>query len=977
MKKILLLMLAIFLSSEASAQDKFQWKTATSNGYTYKYVTNDPMKTRFYTLKNGLTVMLTQNKKEPRIVYRMSVRAGSDNDPKDHTGLAHYLEHLLFKGTDQFGTLDWEKEKVLLDQIKALYEQYNSTTDVAKRTEIYKEIDRVSGEAAKYAIAGEYEKLMKTIGSQATNAHTFVESTVYDEDVPSNAIDLLLKIQAERFRNPVLRIFHTELEAVYEEKNSGLDNDGRKMQDAMFATVFPTHNYGLQTTIGTVEHLKNPSIKAIEKFYNDYYVPNNMGVVLSGDFDPDEMIVKVDKAFAYMKPKPINEYVGTKELPIAGPVVEEVYGPTAEQIRILYRSAPANTRDAFLANVTSSILSNGEAGLMDLNLNKQQKVQSAQAAFWQFKDYGIFFTIGVPKEGQSLDDVKQLMLDQIEILKSGNFDESLIKAIVANSKLQVIQALKNNTARAENLNDAFIKNRGEKWNEEVEILDEMSKVTKKDIVAFANKFFTDTNYVLLYKRKGEDKNIVKVEKPAITPVTTNDGKVSPFVQNVIDSPLPAFQPVWIDYKKDIQIRKIGIADFLYVQNKEDDLFVLTYNFDMGKWNNKVLPVAASYLNYLGTDKYSSEEISKKFYELACSFNINVGNEQTVITISGLQENYDEAVQLFEELLANCKPDEAALKGLKELISKSRSDAKLNKAAITKALQSYAFYGPKNPVNNVLSMEELQNLKAADLTNLLHSLNNYENKITYYGAKSFAEAAAQTKKIHPIPVAWKANGDQLKFTRTKQTANQVLFTNYDAVQAEIYWAKNLGPYEPKTEPVVNVFNEYFGYGMNSVVYSEIRESKALAYSTYSFLITPLKKNDSFATISYVGCQADKTDQAIDAMNGLFNVMPKNEQNFENAKATLRKAIETERIQKSEIIGNYLAAQRKGLDYDIRKENYAKYNQIQFSDINTLHNTDYSNQFFTYCILGSDKKLNLEDLKKYGTVNVLTLETLFGY
>ena len=139
------------------AQDKYVWKQATSGGYTYKYVSNDPMQARFYTLANGLTVILSPNHKEPRVSVRIAVRAGSNTDPRNHTGLAHYLEHLLFKGTEQYGSLDWAKEKPYLDQIDALYEEYNSTRDTVRRKVIYHRIDSVSGLASKYAIANEYE----------------------------------------------------------------------------------------------------------------------------------------------------------------------------------------------------------------------------------------------------------------------------------------------------------------------------------------------------------------------------------------------------------------------------------------------------------------------------------------------------------------------------------------------------------------------------------------------------------------------------------------------------------------------------------------------------------------------------------------------------------------------------------------------------------------------------------------------------
>ncbi|TDH19964.1 insulinase family protein [Segetibacter sp. 3557_3] len=975
--KAFLLLTYVSFSVTTFSQDRYEWKQASSNGYTYRYVTNDPMATRFYTLKNGLSVILSKNTKEPRVAVKIAVRAGSNNDPKEHTGLAHYLEHLLFKGTDKFGSLDWTKEKPLLDKIESLYEQYNGTKDEAKRREVYKEIDRVSGEAAKFAIAGEYDHLMKALGSQGTNAHTSVEETVYHEDIPANAMDKFLAIQAERFRNPIMRIFHTELEAVYEEKNRGLDNDGNKMQEAMFSTVFPTHNYGLQTTIGTIEHLKNPSITAIRDFYNKYYVPNNMAVLMAGDFNPDELIKKIDNHFSFMKAKPVVEYKGTKEKPIEGPVVKEVYGPTAESIRILYRSAPAGTREAMLADLASDILANGKAGLIDLNLNKQQKVLGAGAALWQFKDYGIFFLLASPKQGQSADDVKDLLRSQIAHLKNGDFDETLVKATAANYKLSRLQSLESNAARVNSIMDQFIKNRGNEWNKEVALIDEMSRITKKELVAFANRFFTDNNYVVLYKRKGEDKSITKVEKPPITPVETNAGKSSPFVKAIIETPLPSLKPVFVDYNKDLQRGKVGNAEVLYVQNEDNSLFRLSYRFDMGSWNNKKLPLAAQYLQYLGTDKYTSEEISKQFYNLACNFNVFPGDEQTTITVSGLQENFDKAVSLFEELLKNCKPDEAALEGLKNLLTKARANNKLNKGAIASAMQSYAMYGPKNPYNYTLTDEELKNLKANDLTDLLHGLTNNQHRIGYYGPQPINQLTTNLQKLHSLPASWATNSDAVKFERVKQTANKVLFANYDAVQSEIFWVKNLSVYDPKNEAMINLFNSYFGGGMGSIVFSTIRESKALAYATNARVITPGKKDDYFSIVAYVGSQSDKMNDAVTSMNELLNELPRTEQSFENARTSLMKNIETDRITQDGIITSYLNAQRKGLDRDLRQENYALYSTLKLDDIYKFHQETLAKQPYTYCVVASDKRISMDDLKKYGELQVLNLEELFGY
>ena len=336
-KQAVFMLLLLVGNNLFSQTDTYKWKEVTTGGYTYKYVTNDPAKARFYTLKNGLTVILSTTNKDPRIQCYIATKAGSKTDPADHTGLAHYLEHMLFKGTDKFGSLDWIKEKPELNKIDGLYEEYNHTIDTVKRKQIYHAIDSISGKAATYAIANEYDKMMSSMGAQGTNAFTSFEQTVYTDDVPANATDKYLAVQAERFRNPQFRIFHTELEAVYEEKNRGLDNDSRKVFEKLFSGLFKNNNYGRQTTIGTIEHLKNPSLLEIRKYFNTYYVPNNMGIIMSGDFDADIMIKKIDAAFAYMQSKAVPAYTFDPEQPITTPITEEVVGPDAENVTIGYR----------------------------------------------------------------------------------------------------------------------------------------------------------------------------------------------------------------------------------------------------------------------------------------------------------------------------------------------------------------------------------------------------------------------------------------------------------------------------------------------------------------------------------------------------------------------------------------------------------------------------------------------------------------
>ena len=440
-----------------------------AKGFNYESAPNDPLNSRIYKLSNGLTVYMTVYKNAPRIQTYIAVRAGSKNDPNDATGLAHYLEHMLFKGTDKYGSKDYVKEKEQLDKIEKLYELYRKTTDEKQRDIIYHQIDSVSGYASKFAIANEYDKMLSNIGAKGTNAYTWLEQTVYVNDIPSNQLDKWTTTESERFRNPVMRLFHTELEAVYEEKNRNLDSDDSKSFEALFLGLFPNNTYGSQTTIGKIEHLKNPSLLEIKNYFNTYYVPNNMAICLSGDFDPEATIKLIDKKFGSWKSKPVPAYVPYFEKPIATPVIKELIGPDAENIIIGYRFEGTGSKDADMIILINKILSNGQAGLIDLNLNQGQKVLDAGGFQMAFKDYSAHIIYGSPKEGQSLDDLKYLLLEQIEKIKAGDFPEWLLEAIVTDLKLEQTKTYERNSSRAEDFVSAFITDT--KWQNYINTID--------------------------------------------------------------------------------------------------------------------------------------------------------------------------------------------------------------------------------------------------------------------------------------------------------------------------------------------------------------------------------------------------------------------------------------------------------------------------------------------------------------------------
>ncbi|SDI34312.1 M16 family metallopeptidase [Chryseobacterium jejuense] len=959
--------------SHAHGQD-FQWKEATSNGYKYRYVTNDPASVRYYTLENGLTVILSPTDKNPRIQTYITTKAGSKNDPADHTGLAHYLEHMLFNGTNQFGTKDWVKEKPLLDQIDVLYENYNQTKDKAKRKEIYKKIDRISGEAAKYAIANEYKKMMTGMGADGTNAFTSYEQTVYTEDIPANVIDKFLAVQAERFREPVLRLFHTELETVYEEKNANIDDDEAKVFDTMLASLFPNNNYGKQTLIGTVEHLKNPSLKAIREYYNNYYVPNNMAVVMSGDFNPDEVIAKIDKAFSYMKPKAIPEYKVGQEKPITTPVIKEVIAPD-ENVMLGFRFPGTSTKDARLMLLIGQILANGQAGLIDLDLVNKQKLLKASVTPFLLKDYSALLLQGTPTDNQSLKEVKNLLLQEIDKLKKGEFSEDLLKAIINNEKKNIIEYYEKYSLRGTILNHEFIWDIDRKAS--LEYIEEISKLTKKDIMDFAAKYLQNNNYVLVYKKPGKDRRTMKINKPTITPIPINKEDQSPFLEKIEQIPENPISPVWLNYDKDIAKNKLGDVDILSVKNKDNALFKMYYYFDTKKWNSKILPLAAEYLEYLGTQNKSSENISKEFYQLASSFKMKVGSDETYILLEGLNENFDKTIALFEDLIKNCQADQAALDAYKEAQKTMRNGAKLDKDLISIGLRSYAQYGPQNPFNNVLSDAELDALKAEDLIHLLHDLFNFKHKILYYGPKSGNEIAASLTPIHTLPPILKDIPNIKTFVQIPTDKNKVLFAHYKMVQAEVAWIRVGGQYNSAITPTVSLFNDYFGDGMGSIVFQTIRESKALAYETSSYFQQPDNKEDKDVIKAEVKTQADKFNESVTAMNELLTTLPESKQLFEATKSGLKKSIASERISQDGIIFSYLKAQRLGNNFDIRKNVYEQAPKLSFADINAFHDKEMKNKNYTYCIVAAQDKINEADMQKLGEVKKLSLNEIFGY
>ena len=941
----------------------------------YESVKGDPLQAKIYTLDNGLKVYMTVNKDEPRIQASIAVHAGGKDDPADNTGLAHYLEHMMFKGTEQFGTQDYEAEKPLLAQVDSLYEVYRTLTDPAERAAVYHQIDSISYEASKISIPNEYDKLMNIIGSEGTNAYTSEDVTCYVEEIPSNQIENWAKIQADRFMNCVFRGFHTELEAVYEEKNMSLTDDSEKAYDALNAMLFPGHPYGTQTVIGTQDHLKNPSLKAIRHQKDTYYVPNNVAICLSGDFDPDEMVKIIKKYFAAWKPNPdLPERSVKPEEPIAEPVSKDIYGEESEFVMLGWRTPKVADPESEIGEIAASVLYNGQAGLLDLDAIRTQQILGGYVFDYGRSDWGAFIAQGMPKEGQSLEAVRDIFLAEIAKLRDGDFPEELVEAAKANWKLGYMRSLERNRSRAGIFVNSFIN--GTSWKDEATKLSRIGKITKEDVVVWANKYLGAGNYACVLKHIGEDKDIKKIEAPKITPIVTNRDKQSDFLKAIAQSEPAPVEPVFVDWEKDMTVSELNGLELLYKKNEKNDIAQLAFRYDKGTQNDPVLEIASTYWSYLGSEGLSGEEYASRMYGLACSGDVRVGANASNITFMGLSENLEAALALSEGHMGSLIPDEDILSEMKADIFRSRQDEKMNQRACFSALRTYLNYGPQYVKDGNLTNPQVAALTADAVLASLKELTASAHKILYYGPAPLDEVKEMLSRVHGTD-GLKPLVKTYPVKRTTPEA-KVFFAQYPSRQFNYLQYSDRGEqWDLAQVPAIGLFNEYFGGGMNAIVFQEMRESRALAYSASAYLDSPSYLADTYSFYAFIASQNDKLQKAVNGFDEIIEDLPQAPENLEIAKAGVLSRLRTQRTTGASVLYSYLSAKELGLAEPLEKVLFEKVGALTMDDLLATHEKWIRGRTYQYGILGDAKDMDMAFLRTLGPVQMLSQEDIFGF
>jgi len=702
-----------------------------------------------------------------------------------------------------------------------------------------------------------------------------------------------------------------------------------------------------------------------------------MALALAGDFDLAEVVQLAEQYFGKYESKPFPPFQFSEQPPIAAPVRHEVFGQEAAYVELAWRLDGSRSFDHLMLLLLQGILYNEQAGLFDIYLNQEQKVLEAEAWEWLHEDYSVLGLYGKPRQGQSLEEVETLLLSMMERLKKGEFEDWLMEAVVKNYKLEELREAESSRSRVNAMTQAFVL--GVDWETFVHYLKELQNLTKQQVMDFANEKLGD-NYVVVYKRQGTDPNVIKVEKPPITAVELNREAISAFAQEFLAKTPAPIQPVFVHFDEVIQHQPLETGLQLdYVYNPQNALFRLDYIFEMGKNHDRRLALALQYLGYLGTDRYSATQLQQAFYRLGLSFDVYNSDDRAYVTLTGLEESLEEGLQLFEHFLANVQGDAAILQNMVSDILMKRQNAKKDRDTILRdALSSYARYGSRSPFTSRLSEAELQALQPADLTHRIRTLTSYPHRIYYYGQKPKEEVASLLEQHHAVPTRWNTLPSVQTFEQLATERNCVYFLDFPIVQTDIMLVSRGTPhFNLEEHRLRRLYNEYFGYGLSSIVFQEIRESKALAYSTYALYTSPRRQHFAHYLQAYVGTQPDKISDAVPALLEIINEMPLIDLQIETARLTILRQMESERLAPKSVYWEAVATQDLGFHHNLAPELYRAIQNLDARQLADFHRQYIKNRCFNMVVLGDRKHVNLDYFAKFGEVRELSMEEVFGY
>ena len=926
------------------------------------------LKVKEYRLENGLTVWLNEDHSQPKVFGAVVVKAGAKDCPD--TGIAHYFEHMMFKGTDRIGTLDYESEKVLLDSIAMKYDELAMTEDTAARARLQKEINELSIRSSEYVIPNEFNRLINRFGGSGLNAATSYDATIYFNTFSPQYMVQWAEINSERLINPVFRLFQSELETVYEEKNMYGDFIGGQVMDTLMARYFGPHPYAYPI-IGSTKNLKNPRLTEMHKFFEDYYVASNMALILSGDFDAQQVMPILEKAFSRIRsgnaPKQekvmLPPFNGRETMKVKFPI------PFIKAMGLGFRGVSANHEDQVALNIAVNLLNNANGtGYLD-KLMVEHKLMGALAINESMNEAGILAVAIMPKLLiQSYSSAEKMVWDEINRVKNGDFSDEMFNSLKLEQKRQYASSLENIDSRATIMMNLF--SQGKSWNDYLNEVARIESITKEDVVRVAQKYFSN-NYLCVTKSTGKYPKD-NLPKPAFSPVVPRNADASSsYAKQLEKIPEQQVAPRIIDFEKDVKTSKLTPLVTLYTTpNPLNDIFTLNISYGIGALEQPELMQLTNYLQLLGTESLSFEQFRSRLQSIGSTLAFDVTPDAFVMKVTGFDNHIDETMELVGDFIRHAKADD---KKLRQIVD----DAKVSEKAFFKsgdnvasALLEQVKYGDQSRYLRKLSLSQIKKLKGKDMLAIYDKVRSVQCDLHYCGTLPVEKVIGTIRQHLPLERTTVASNSPYYRELKQYDRPTVFFIDMpDMAQSIVYGYVKGDPVDDKaSRHASQLFSVYFGGDMSSLMFQEIREFRSFAYRTSGRYQLPnhAHKGTAGSFTAMLSTQSDKTLDALGVLESLIREMPLKPERMEAVKQTLVNRINNDYPPFRNLSEKVASARMEGFDRDPAEEFLRDIATMDMQDISRFYQEQISGRPVVYVITGNRKHIDMKKLAEYGTI-----------
>ncbi|MDH6312311.1 zinc protease [Parabacteroides sp. PFB2-10] len=933
-----------------------------------------------FKLPNGLTVYIWEDFTKPDVFGMVTVNVGAASDPDNLTGLAHYLEHVMFKGTEKIGTMDWEKEKPIYEQIIAKYDELAATQDAAQREAISLEINKLTVEAAQYMVGNEFSNLTEEMGGMMLNAQTGYDFTRYFNLFPPSEIYRWLELNSERFINPVFRAFQSELETVYEEYNMGQDEQGRQIQSFMLSNIFPGHPYA-RPVVGYPEHLKNPQLSKLIDFYNTWYVPENMVLILVGNVKASQVRGIIQDKFGRLQARQAPQQKENASWNIKGRKVVSTKLTPYPMLHLAFNGVPQGHPDEIPLEICMSILSNAsQTGLLD-KLTLEGDFMQASASLANFKEQGRIMISAVPyfdinqRRFNSLRDTEKMLWKELNKLQEGKIEEWLLQSIKSTMIRQFDLAFESSMEKAFRLMESFINKQD--VSEVLAYKDRVADISLDEIKAVAKKYLTD-DFLVLDIQEGKAPKSEKLEKPGYDPITPLRNVRSAYSNTFASLPVMKKEPEFCDFNE-VQQKKINdLSELFYTKNEENEIFTLTLKYGVGRALMPKLDYAVQLMNNAGImGFYEPQELKQAFSELGASCRFRVDDSYLYVIMEGYEENLQESCNLLTRQILMPKLEEKQLNNIIGGEMQSRMREKDYVESVKDAVSEYLFYQDKSEYLDRLPITEIREMTVSSLTGEFSRATDYEAEVHYVGGRPFDEVYDILSQNLPLKANERPSISPEVKERVFYSENTIFFLpENDAQQSGIYFYIDGKPFNIKERMTISAVNQYLSGGFNGIIIQEIREYRSMAYHTYGRILTPTIPDKPYYFDGFIGTQSDKTVEAIEIFLSMINEMPEYPERINNIKEYLYKAKLSSKPTFRTASQQYEAWRKLGFSEDPAKTELAIIESLTFDDLMKFYNEEIKGKPMAIAIVGDPKQIDIKQLEKFGKVTRLNKNRIFS-